>query len=155
MVAQSNLVVRSNDDSWTLHKANLVRLRERHDTQVRKHKGNERAMVNSEHLRNSLLPSDPNKPNPSRCSKLVAVFMRESRSAPTGVSRTHRWKMNVKLNLSDVFKNTSTRLDEETEVTFQEGGISKTNPIEFGKFVIVIKNHVSRVCFGTLIKGLD
>lgn len=50
--------------------------------------------------------------------------------------------MNVKINLSDVFKNTSTHLGD-TIMAFEEAGISKDNPIEFGKFVIVIKHNVS------------
>lgn len=144
-LAQSSLIVRSNGERPSLSTHTLVRLQENHDSQVAKHKGNKRSNIAREDVYNLTVCPPNTKLNPSQCSKLVAVLMRESHSAPTGVSRIHRWNMSVKLNVSDVLRNTSTRLGQ-TEVCFEEGGISKTNPVEHGKFLIMIKNHVSHLC---------
>lgn len=43
-----------------------------------------------------------------------------------------------------MYKNSSVH-PEITNVCFEEGGISPENPIDFGKFLIIIGNHGSHV----------
>lgn len=129
-----------NDQNGT-HLANtsLLDIRAVHDSQVKKHHGNERARKNVDEL----IKKPGNKLKPSECSKLVAVVMKSMEVTPTGVSRIHRWNIAVKLNLSRHIKNTSMSLDLPSEATITGGGISARNPIEYGKFVVIIKNGVS------------
>lgn len=70
--------------------------------------------------------------------------MRECNSVPTALSRIHCWNINFKLNLLHMYKNSSVH-PEITNVCFEEGGISPENPIDFGKFLIIIGNHGSHV----------
>lgn len=129
------------------HLANnkLLNIRASHDSQVQKHHGNERAKIDIEALRKA--STDVLKP--SECSKLVAVVMKSMEATPTGVSRTHRWNISVKLDLSKHTRNTSTSLDLPSRAIITGGGISKENPIEHGKFVVIIKNGVSTLHFSS------
>lgn len=126
-----------NSDGPKLSTHTLVRLQEKHDFQVAKHKGNEHANVAHEDIQNSLVYPKNTKRNPRQWHKLVGVLMWELHSAPTGVSRTHLWNMSVKLDVSDVFRNSSNCLDQ-TKVYSKEGGIRRTNPIKCGKSMIMI-----------------
>lgn len=129
------------NDQNGAHLANtsLLAIRSAHDSQVKKHHGNERAKVLIENLKSTSI----NNLNPSECSKLVAVVMKSTEVTPTGVSRIHRWNMTMKLNLSHHMNNTSTSLGLPSHAIISGGGISKQNPIEYEKFVVIIKNGVS------------
>lgn len=77
------------------------------------------------------------------CSKLVAVFWRESGKNQLSVSRLHRWNIQVNINLHEVAKNTTTARDLPEFVHFENAGLSFENKIEYAKFLILIKNNVS------------
>ncbi|KAH9811286.1 hypothetical protein DFH28DRAFT_901136, partial [Melampsora americana] len=136
---QLDTFVLNNQDGINLEKSKLLQLRVAHDSQVQKHRGNKRQKINVNDLRKS-----PGKAlKPSECSKLVAVVMKNIEATPTGLSRIHRWNINVKLNLLQRYQNTSTHLDLPFQATLIGGGITAENPIEMGKFVVLIKNGVS------------
>ncbi|EGF97812.1 uncharacterized protein MELLADRAFT_114066 [Melampsora larici-populina 98AG31] len=134
-----NTLILNNQEGINLEKSKLLQLRVAHDSQVQRHRGNERAKINVDDLRKS--PGELLKP--SECSKLVAVVMKKAEATPTGLSRIHRWSINVKLNLLQRFQNTSTHLDSSSHADLTGGGITAHNPIEMGKFVVLIKNGVS------------
>ncbi|EGF99566.1 uncharacterized protein MELLADRAFT_112623 [Melampsora larici-populina 98AG31] len=129
------------NDQHGAHLANtcLLDIRATNDSQVKKHQGNERARGDVNQLRNTR----GGKMNPSECSKLVAVVMKSTEVTPTGVSRIHQWNITVKLDLSKHVQNTTSSLDLPTNAIITGGGISKNNPLEHGKFVVIIKNNVS------------
>ncbi|EGG13232.1 uncharacterized protein MELLADRAFT_86716 [Melampsora larici-populina 98AG31] len=129
-------LILNNQEGINLEKSKLLQLRVAHDSQVQRHRGNERAKINVDDLRKS--PGELLKP--SECSKLVAVVMKNAEATPTGLSRIHRWSINVKLNLLQRFQNTSTHLDSSSHADLTGGGITAHNPIEMGKFVVLIKN---------------
>ncbi|KAH9821182.1 hypothetical protein DFH28DRAFT_1190943 [Melampsora americana] len=132
----------NNQDGLNLQNQRLLQLRVAHESQVRKHRGNEQAKINVDNLRKS--PGEPLKP--SECSKLVAVVMKNAEATPTGILRIHRWNISVKLDLFKHIKNTSTHLDLPFQASITGGGISANNPIENGKFVVFVKN--SRLFLG-------
>ncbi|KAH9814736.1 hypothetical protein DFH28DRAFT_894436 [Melampsora americana] len=132
-------LVFNDQDGAHLVNTCLLDIRRTNDSQVQKHRGNERARMNVDQLRNN----PGGKLNPSECSKLVAVVMKSKEVTPTGVSRIHRWNIAVKLDLAQQIRNTSTFRDLPSHAILTGGGISQHNPLEYGKFVVIIKNNVS------------
>lgn len=83
---------------------------------------------------------------PSACSKAIAVYMRSLQCIPTGAARRHRWNLDVKINFSGLTSNRTYLKEIDLQQMFDGGIINSENPLEPGKFLIVIKNHVS-LCF--------
>lgn len=122
----------------------LLEIRKRHDSQVMKNKGNELSKVHASWvIQQASTTSSDLTTKPSMCSKLVAVFWRESGKNQLSVSRLHRWNIQVNINLHEVAKNTTTARDLPEFVHFENAGLSSENKIEYAKFVILIKNNVS------------
>lgn len=130
-------------DGRKLHNKALVHLRRQHHSQAQRHKGNERDRVNPEELRVAISrTTNDGQANPSACSKVIAVHMKNSKSVSSGAARRHRWNIQVKLNMAGLMTRTSLLQYQDLQGLFDGGIISTQNPIEPGKFVIVIKNDV-------------
>lgn len=131
----------------------LLSIRNRNDSQVKGHKGNEKkkrartllqADMAEQHRSLDAQEEQGKRINPSACSKLVAVLVKGAEGQETSILRMHRWNIHVKLNILEVTRNTSTRLEAITQLHAGQGSISRENPLEFGIFVTMIKNQV---CF--------
>lgn len=131
------LVMNSNGarvlDKHLLHSIWLI-----HDSEANKNKGNERR-------RNRAIPRPeqedvPAKLNPSDFSKLVSILVRNVEGLEKSVARLHRWNICVKLDINRLARNTSTNLDIDLKLLYKSGLVSKQNPLEEGKWVVVIKN---------------
>lgn len=126
-----------------LNTVSLLQLRKNHNSQVDAHKGNERNKISS-----SLLNVEANgktregKLKASACSKLMAVFMRESNDASSGLARKHRWNIEVKVKVSAHIRNSSRFNITSVQSLFDDGTIRPDNPLEPGKFLVLIKNDV-------------
>jgi hypothetical protein len=136
-----DLVINS-DGAWVLDKNLLHSIQSIHDSEVRKNKGNERRR--KRHLPNPCPePEDaPAKLNPSDCSKLVSILVRDVEGLEKSVARLHRWNICVKLDINRLAQNTSTNLDIDLKLLYKSGTVSKQNPLEEGKWVVVIKDSV-------------
>lgn len=121
---------------------NLIDIRTQHDSQLPRHKGNERILINPDDLRLEGDTTSSGELNPSACSKAIAVYMKDLVSTPTGAARRHRWNINVKLNLTGLTTNNSIHRSVDLQQLFDGGIISTENPIEPGKFLLAIKNQV-------------
>lgn len=128
-------------ESGKLHTANMISLRTKHDTQVARHKGNEQHLINPEDLRLDKTTVD-GKMCPSECSKAISVYMKSLVTTPTGAARRHRWNIDVKINIGGLMTNTSHHQDVDLQQLFDGGSITVEDPIEPGKLLVAIKNHV-------------
>lgn len=133
------------DESQDLKPEVLVLIRERHDSEAAKGKGNEQKKKNNDQdpaASDHTDPSGATKLDPRTCSKLVAVMLKNSEQMDKALDRLHRWNIHVKLDLNLIAKNTSTTLDIVTQTLYTRGNVSEDNPLEVNKFVVVIKNNV-------------
>lgn len=130
--------------------SNLIAMRRRHDSEVVKHKGNERHIIHLDELRLDL--TDKTKSGglkASACSKIIAVCFKNLEEVPTGEARRHRWNINIKLNLSGIVKDTATFSQVHLQGLLDGGEIKRSNPLKPGRFIIAIKNHVRCWSFHT------
>ncbi|EGF98968.1 uncharacterized protein MELLADRAFT_95015 [Melampsora larici-populina 98AG31] len=118
----------------------MLRIRESHDSQVSKGHGNERAKRTVSDIAINLTASEAEQLKPSMCSKLVAVMMKNHEAVSSATTRLHRWNITSKLRLADVIRNTSTVDDFPTDIDLGGGQVSTDNPLEHGKFVLLINN---------------
>ncbi|EGG13056.1 uncharacterized protein MELLADRAFT_101249 [Melampsora larici-populina 98AG31] len=121
----------------------MLRIRESHDSQVSKGHGNERAKQTVSDIAINLTASEAEQLKPSMCSKLVAVMMKNHEAVSSATTRLHRWNITSKLRLADVIRNTSTVDDFPTDIDLGGGQVSTDNPLEHGKFVLLINNALS------------
>lgn len=131
-------------EAQKLHSKALVYLRKRHHSQAQRHKGNERDRVDPEELQVAIASTKKDgRLDPSACSKIIAVHMKDQNTISSGAERRHRWNIHVKLNMAGLMTRTSLLGYKALQGLFDGGIISTQNPIKPGKFVIIIKNHVS------------
>lgn len=124
----------------------LIYLRKKHHSQSQRHKGNERDRVNTNELQVAVASTSKDGGlDPSACSKIIAVHMKNQQNITSGAERRHRWNIHVKLNMAGLLTRTSLLGYETLQGLFDGGIISTQNPIEPGKFLILIKNHVSLI----------
>lgn len=122
----------------------LLNLRVKHDSQVGRKKGNERRKKQPPE-NNSPAPDVnevPGKIDPRTCSKIVASIVKNAEGLEKVVARIHRWNMHVPLSMHRLKINAPSNITIPTQTLFNEGSVSKTNPLEPGKFVVVIKKKV-------------
>lgn len=134
-------LVIDTDEGRVLNKSVLSSIRSVHDSEVQKHKGNERRR------KHDVQPTDsakaPTRLKPSDCSKLVSVLVRDVEGLEKSIARLHRWDICAKLDINRLAVNTHCQLDMSVHCLYQSGSVSKDNPLEEGKFVVVIKDSVS------------
>lgn len=131
-----------------LDKKLLCSIRSVHDSEVQKNKGNERRRKR-DHPRFEQ-DNAPAKLNPSDCSKLVSVLVRDVEGLEKSIARLHRWNICVKLDINRLAQNTSTTLDIDLKLLYKSGSVSKQNPLEEGRWVVVIKDSVRHNPFVTM-----
>jgi hypothetical protein len=139
------VITSSNNGGFQLNHDLMIELCKKHDTENQHHhSGNEKRKQ-----KNFLLAaptqskSHPDKAlQPSECSKLVALVLKENMSQQSSIARMHRWNIQVQFKLSDV-RNTSTHVDVNAQLRVQGGTISETNQLIFGKYGVIIKDKVS------------
>lgn len=119
----------------------LMQLWSDHDSQARSHKGNERkkgqSRVNGERDQTGVVKMDPRV-----CSKIVSIIVKDADGLDKAVARKHRWNINIKLNLKKLTVNTQKHLTRHDQNLYQCGEVSKDNPLQNGRFAVVIKNSV-------------
>ncbi|KAI7944157.1 hypothetical protein MJO28_011685 [Puccinia striiformis f. sp. tritici] len=139
------LVIKSVDGSdYELNHDLMIDLRKKHDTQNRHHhSGNENRKQKNFLLAASNQSQFNLEPNgrlqPSECSKLVALILKENTSQQSSIARMHRWNIQVQFNLSEV-RNTSTHVDVNAQLLVQGGTVSKTNELVYGKYAVIIED---------------
>jgi hypothetical protein len=124
----------------------MITLRKEHNTENHKtHSGNERKK-----RQNFLLPvsdwpesnlDSTQVPQPSECSKLVALVLKQHSTQQSTIARMHRWNIQVKFNFSKV-RNTSTHVDVNAQLLVQGGSVLAENPLTCGKYGVIIKDKV-------------
>lgn len=135
-----------------LHREGLLTLREKNDSQVGRKKGNERSRIQGSDIDTSRPEADGTqaKLDPSVCSKIVASVVKGAKGLEKSIARIHRWNIHAPLTAHRLSTNTSTTLTIETLTLFNKGSVSEKNPLEAGKFVVVIKNNVSLSLFNRM-----
>jgi hypothetical protein len=145
--AKFQLIIKTPDGiDEQLKNVLMVQLQKSHDTKNHKsHLGNEKKK------RQNFFATNPNAPEsnstknvrlePSQCSKLVALILKENSSQQSSIARMHRWNIQVKFNLSEV-RNTSTNVDVSAHMLVQSGAVSPSNKLKFGKYGVIIKDKV-------------
>lgn len=143
-----DIITLNLDGSPTLNHKLMTSLRHKHDTANSKiHSGNEkRKKLAPQALDGTSLATSTGQPKASQCSKLVALIIKESITNQTSLSRMHRWNINVKIDFPEV-RNTSTNFGVNIALLSTRGAISQENELTYGKFAVVIKDHVSRKSF--------
>lgn len=66
------------------------------------------------------------------------------------IARLHQWNICVKLDINRLAHNTSTTLDIDLNFLYKYGSVSKQNPLEEGRWVVVIKYLVHHNPFVTM-----
>lgn len=125
--------------------AELVHVRQAHNSQVRRGKGTERVRIQATELpTGSTL--DSATISPSDCSKIVSCYWRASQYEVGGADRLNRWRIPLRSRpvISADVRNSAMLI--ELEQRFREGEISEENVLEHDKWVIVIRNGVSLRC---------
>lgn len=120
----------------------MIELRIKHDSQVDSQKGNE-LKKGMQSTAKDLSDGVHVKLDPRVCSKVVSIIVKGGVSLDKAVARTHRWNISVNLDLRKISTNTSTRLTLSDQAFYKCGEISEVNPLENGKFVVIIKNKVT------------
>ncbi|KNE88091.1 hypothetical protein PSTG_18514, partial [Puccinia striiformis f. sp. tritici PST-78] len=134
------IVMSPNGFNQQLCHTSMIELRKKHDTENHKtHSGNEikkqqNFLVTDKNQSQSDLPLQP-----SECSKLVSLLVKENSSQRTSIDRMHRWNIQVQFKLSEV-RNTSTHVDVNAQLHVQCGTISPTNELTDGKYAVIIKD---------------
>lgn len=134
-----------NLDNNSLNHDVLKEMRDKHDSQVGRKKGNERKKQQPPILNNLAAEVDgqAEKLNPSECSKIVASIVKNAEGLEKAVARLHRWNIHIPLKMHRLMVNSTSNVTIATQNLLNNGSISPTNPLEPGKFVVLIKNHVS------------
>ncbi|PLW08899.1 hypothetical protein PCANC_24324 [Puccinia coronata f. sp. avenae] len=135
------LVIKTPDGSDTqLNHQLMLELRKKQNTEnCHHHSGNKKQKRQNFLLAPNQSQSDSNKaPQPSECSKLVSLVLKENMSQQSSIARMHQWNIQVQFNLLEVQK-TSTHVDVSAQMLVQGGAVSKTNELIYGKFGIFIK----------------
>lgn len=141
--SQSDVAIGPFVIDGALISSNLIAIRKRHDSEVVKHKGNERSLIHPDELTLELSSKTKGgNVKASDCSKIIAVCFKSLEEIPTGEARRHRWNINVKINFSGIVKDTAAFGQVHLQGLLQGGEIKPTNPIKPGSFLIVIKHHV-------------
>ncbi|KAA1107764.1 hypothetical protein PGTUg99_014711 [Puccinia graminis f. sp. tritici] len=143
--AKFQLVAMSPDGTeYQLDHELMINLRKKNDTENRNgHSGNEKRKKQNFLLTTPDPTTNLDKPlQPSNCSKLVALVLKENTSQQPSIARMHRWNIQVKFNLCEV-RNTSTHVDVNAQMLIQGDQISKTNELKYGKYAVIIKDMVS------------
>jgi hypothetical protein len=143
------LVIKTPNGSDTqLNHQLMLELRKKHNTEnCHHHSGNKKQKRQNFLLAPNQSQSDSNKaPQPSECSKLVSLVLKENMSQQSSIARMHQWNIQVQFNLLEV-QNTSTHVDVSAQMLVQGGAVSKTNELIYGKFGIFIKEKVSFFVF--------
>ncbi|KNE94920.1 hypothetical protein PSTG_11711 [Puccinia striiformis f. sp. tritici PST-78] len=120
-----------------LHQDNLIRHRHDHNSEIQLHHGNERKRCKNIVQTNSNESID--KLNAKSCSKIVAFCLRDADAKHNTLARMHRWNIPTQLDLKRLATNSSVILDFTVHNFLTTGEVNKENPLEPGKFAVVIK----------------
>jgi hypothetical protein len=123
-----------------LHIDNLLCLLHNHDSEKQLHQENERKKRLNDHPSNSTESSKAL--DPKTCSKIVAICLKEDDARHNTLARMHRWNIPTQLDLRRLSSNTSVNLDFSAHSLFATGMVDKENPLEPGKFAVIIKKKV-------------
>ncbi|KAA1137387.1 hypothetical protein PGTUg99_002465 [Puccinia graminis f. sp. tritici] len=119
-----------------LHQDNLICHRHDHDSEIQLHHGNERKRCQNIVQTNT---SESNKLDAKSCSKIVAICLRDADAKHNTLARMHRWNIPTQLDLKRLATNTSAALDLTVHSFMTTGEVDQENPLEPGKFAVVIK----------------
>ncbi|KAH9449739.1 hypothetical protein Pst134EB_020554 [Puccinia striiformis f. sp. tritici] len=126
-------------DTQQLHRDNLLRHHHDHDSEAQIHHGNERKRCKN------IINQDPSESIgakqmlPKTCSKIVAICLRDADAKYNTLARMHRWNIPTQLDLKQLASNTLVTLDFTAHAFLATGEVNKENPLEPGKFAVVVK----------------
>lgn len=123
----------------------VVRLRELHDSEVEKSKGNERKKRHIERIlpasndtQDGLLKQLDSK----SASKILSVLIRNTEAFQMNDDRLRQWGIYANPNINALTKEGTVPLAVSASLLLNKGLVSKENPLAPGKFVIIIKKNV-------------
>lgn len=124
----------------------LLKIRKLHDSQTDRKKGNEqrKKLIQPGDLESLTSGNEISKMNPGECSKIVSVIVRGCEGLEKKIARLHRWNISVPLNLKQLQQKNPTKLDINSVNLYSAGRISAENPLELGRFAVIIIKSVSR-----------
>ncbi|KAH9821475.1 hypothetical protein DFH28DRAFT_922989 [Melampsora americana] len=132
------------DPEGMLNQELLLNLWVKHDPQVGRKKGNKRRK--KQPRKNNSLASDindePGKIDPRTCSKIVVSIAKTAKGLEKVVARIHCWNMHVPLWMHCLKINAPSDVTIPMQTLFNEGSVSQTNPLQPGKFVVVIRKKI-------------
>ncbi|POW15862.1 hypothetical protein PSTT_01776 [Puccinia striiformis] len=120
-----------------LHQDNLICHCHDHDSRIQLHHRNERKRCQNIVKSNSSESID--KLDAKSCSKIVAICLRDANAKHNTLACMHQWSIPTQLDLKRLATNSSVFLDIAVHTFITTGKVNKENPLEPGRFAVVIK----------------
>ncbi|PLW27462.1 hypothetical protein PCASD_19515 [Puccinia coronata f. sp. avenae] len=125
-----------------LNRESMTLIRHHHDSEILLHHGNERKRRRNQNETSSVQEEtgeEPKKLDPRTCSKIVSLCVHDANAKQDPAGRMHRWNIPLQLDLRNLTSNSSVGVDFTAHALFTTGEVSPENPLEPGKFGVVIR----------------
>ncbi|PLW19467.1 hypothetical protein PCANC_08750 [Puccinia coronata f. sp. avenae] len=125
-----------------LNRKSMTLIRHHHDSEILLHHGNERKRRRNQNETSSVQEEtgeEPKKLDPRTCSKIVSLCVHDANAKQDPAGRMHRWNIPLQLDLRNLTSNSSVGVDFTAHALFTTGEVSPENPLEPGKFGVVIR----------------
>ncbi|KAH9814868.1 hypothetical protein DFH28DRAFT_893977, partial [Melampsora americana] len=121
-----------------LNHAVLGEMQHKHNSQAGRKKYNKRKKQHPPILNNlaAKVGGKRQKLNPSKCSKTVALIVKNAEGLEKAVAHLHQWNIHVPFKMHRLMINTTSDITITTYNLFNNGSILPTNPLEPAKFVV-------------------
>jgi len=129
----------------TLHQETLLNICCDHNSEILIHHGNEFKQGKSS--MNPNIDETSQSLNPKNCSKIVTIFLQDADAKHGKLACMHQWNIPTQLELKMLSNNSSVVLNFNADALLFTGEVNTENPLERGKFVVVIKKGVSNISF--------